>query len=222
LLRGGASRAMVYGVLIKRPTVATTCLALVIATTLSGCSGGDEPALPDVPVSLAFTGQVQGTMTSAINVHAHTDDDPMPELTQVNGQFVEHALTKTQCANFTVNGGSVAGYLGNVYGDVGGQKLALTIEFDPDSAAYENPGTRADPWANSMSGAHAELYLPGEDGPRMDVVGPPGSGVPDQSLVLNQDRRSGRIDAWFGSGGRSTQDAGNVGVIHVVGDWRCS
>lgn len=191
--------------------VAVACVAAGCATDSTGASGthSSAPVAASAPlaVHLVFAGVLRGEMTSTDNVLRPGNENPQSDLASLPAS--------TQCNTFDSGAGN--DFVASITGTVAGSSVRLSVEVNADNAAYTSPGTPLTP-GDTNTGGSTNLQLPGDTSPRYDVLGP--KGQEPSRIVLNNDRHSGSIDAWFDEAGHSQKDS--AAVEHVVGTWRCA
>lgn len=209
-----------------------TLLVIGIVSVLTGCNQAQttSTAKRTQPAStsslaqpaflaehLTFHGVMSGTLTTGVDPHPISHDDPIRGLEYPvgpNGNYSYPVPTWTQCSDF--GSASFAGrhYIAVIVGNVGSTRIAIIIEINKGNPAYTQPETPLETLASDQ--ATVEVYEAGGQNRRWEPVrGPAGQG---QVLVLHADRASGTVDAWLAT----TDEASDAtSTLHIQGDWRC-
>lgn len=203
--------------------VLATAMALITGcgtTAPSSTSSVNIPASPRVAAKplaehLTFHGDISGMLTTGIDPHPITHDNPIPDyVQQPDGTFFDPAPLRTQCSDFDTSVGR--DYVAVIIGNVGTRRYAVTIEINEDDPAYTKPGTELRP-GNINSGGSIEVYEMGGKNRRwQQVYGP---ALQDTVIVLHTNRISGTVDAWMATTDQSQKSAEST--LHMQGDWHC-
>ena len=189
--------------------VRRSVLTVAVAIVVTGCSasGPSTAAAPSLPADLAFSGLLNGAMTTADSALRPGTQNPTSSLSSL--------APHTQCSYF--DSGAGRDFVASLTGVVNGTRVRLAVEVNADQPTYTSPGTVLAP-GTTNSGGGAQLQLPQDGTPRYGVLGPKGEAP--ARIVLGSDRHSGTIDAWFAEPGSSQKQA--QPDVHVSGMWRCA
>lgn len=224
---GSANASLLHSSLLRlglRLLVLFTAIALITGcgdtAAQSSTSGARVPTSPSTATPLAehlkFSGDVSGVLTTGIDPHPITHDNPLPAYVEQNGVFTAPAPTWTQCSDFDVSGAG-RDYVAVIIGMVGTKRYAVTAEINEDDPAYTKPGTPLRP-GTTNSGGGINVYEVGGQGRQwQQVLGP--AGQEPAMIVLHPDRASGTVDAWLATTDQSQKIA--TGTLHLQGNWRC-